>query len=371
MKIGLLTVPFNNNYGGLLQAYALKTILTDMGHEVHIINRRRNPSNSLKFRLYHLLVRLHVIQDYLSDKTKSISVNTEMFKRKYLEPITEPYYSSKDLLRCLELRIDAFVVGSDQVWRYRYARESIDDYFFSFLKGSRIPRFSYAASFGTEEMDYPDDKRVIATELLKEFSAISVREESGRDILVNWLGVDPMKAKVVLDPTLLLSPDKYVNLFKGQRFCDDNYLFTYVLDASLCDYTAINSFVVSSGLKQMNLKAQTGDIRKLEIIEPIEKWLSGIYYSQCVITDSFHGTVFSIIFNKPFIVVANPIRGLTRIKSLLSKFGLEDHLVVDLGVSYRDVLNRRVDWFIVNQKLQEWKELSIQYLIDAINSISN
>lgn len=370
MKIGLLTVPFNNNYGGLLQAYALKNVLVSMGNEVIIINRRRNRPRGLKFKVYDVLVNLHIIEDYLTKRTEALSIHTDIFKREHLSPITEPYYSNKDLIKSLKLGIDAFVVGSDQVWRYRYAQDSIDDFFFSFLRGSGIPRFSYAASFGTEIMDYPEEKKHIVSQLLNEFCAISVREKSGKDLLTKYLGVSEENAKVVLDPTLLLTARDYLKLFDGLSRPQAPYLFTYILDNDLIPEEMINSFLKDRGISRVDMKAQTGDASKLAAIEPVEKWLSSIYYSDFVLTDSFHGTVFSIIFNKPFIVVANPVRGIARLRDLLGSMGLEDRLVLDRNGINMKLFNKSIDWPHVNELLGYHKKESLSFLEAALKCSS-
>lgn len=141
MKIGLLTVPFNNNFGGFLQAYALKLILTSYGHEVIIINRRRNRNLTWKGLLKLLLTSLGIIKS----QDKRLSVNTSKFISQYLTPGTPYYYSSKDIKHCLKYEFDYCIVGSDQVWRYKFAQDSIDDFFFSFLKDTKVCRMSYGA----------------------------------------------------------------------------------------------------------------------------------------------------------------------------------------------------------------------------------
>ena len=361
MKIGLLTVPFNNNYGGLLQAYALKSVLTEMGHEVVIVNRRRNLHTGLKHRVYRLIVRLHLIKDFIKVRTERLSVNTDLFISKYLTPMTDPYFSSTEIRKCLKYNFDAFVVGSDQVWRYLYAKDSIGDYFFSFLRGTNIPRFSYAASFGTDMMDYPDEKRDEVALLLKDFIGVSVREKSGKKLLVNHFAVEPEKIHVVLDPTLLLSVDYYKRLDHKEKL-DSPYLFTYILDESDTSTVAIGKIINKTGLHRRDMKAQTGVISKLEVIEPVEKWLSAISDAEFVITDSFHGTVFSIIFNRPFLVIANSKRGIARLVDLLSRFNLLDRLVENLNDLRAELLDDQIDWSSVNEKRQTLKEESLQYL---------
>lgn len=368
MKVGLLTVPFNNNYGGLLQAFALKSVLSEMGHEVIIIDRRRNRHKSAKFLIYYLLVKLHIIKDFLEARVARLSTNTDLFKSKYLQPFTEPYFTSRELSGCLDIGCDVFVVGSDQVWRYLYAKDSISDYFFSFLKGTRIPRFSYAASFGTDVMDYPEKNRLEVVRLLKDFDGISVREESGKILLSKYFDVKLEDVHVVLDPTLLLSVDRYVRLFQEDMNSHGDYLFTYVLDESLVDAVWVEEMAHKMGLGRKDMKAQTGNLDKLSVIEPVEDWLSSIHSARFVITDSFHGTVFSIIFNRPFLTVANPRRGTTRLKGLLSQFGLEDRLVDTLDSSSDLLFQRNINWPLVNNRLQLYREDSLRYLRDSLES---
>lgn len=367
MKIGILTVPFNNNYGGFLQAYALKMVLKGMGHEVIFINRQRNPSKRLKFRVYRLLVKMHLLKDYMGEKKREISVRTNQFRDKYLTPISPAYYSSKSMQECLKLGIDFLIVGSDQVWRYKYAQDSIDDFFFGFVNDNiTIPRISYAASFGTDTMDYPEEKIQVIKSLIARFRAISVREESGKRLLTDYLGVPASRVKIVLDPTLLLVANSYKCLFED-TVPKKNYAFTYILDKADIDDLLIDRLISSKGLQRIDGKAQTGNLSELDVIEPVEKWLSYLYYSDYVITDSFHGTVFSILFNKPFIVIANPNRGITRLQSLLSVFHLEERLITSIASTNEMVFNQQIDWPLVNTLLTKRREDSIRFLMDSVS----
>lgn len=368
MKIGILTVPFNNNYGGLLQAYALKAILCDMGHNVVFINRQRNKPRSLKFRIYSMLVKLHIIEDYLKKRSKELSENTDKFIQQKLSPMTKAYYSTQEFCQVKNLGIDYYIVGSDQVWRYYYAEDSIDDFFFNILDGDRTPRMSYAASFGTDNMEYPKKKQMIATRLLKQFKGLSVREESGRDLLHNYFDVPLDAIDVVLDPTFLLDVDKYKMLFGNEQRNHTDYAFTYILDSKFVNQYEVQLLCERMNLSRIDMKAQTGDLSKLNVIAPVEQWLYYLYYSNVVITDSFHGTVFSIIFNKQFVVVTNPERGIARLQSLLSNFGLEDRLVNTIDESTLDILNKTVNWKRVNTIIKEKKNASMHYLIRMLNN---
>lgn len=363
MRLGILTVPFNNNYGGFLQAYALKTILKKMGHEVFFINRKRNkPQRPLWKKIIGFpLIMFREMRE--RSLIKKISVHTEVFKRQYLTPITPEYYTHKSLKKCLKLGLDAFVVGSDQVWRYRYARESIDDFFFSFLRDSQIPRFSYAASFGVDDNEYPDKYIELCKMLLNEFEAISVREASGKDLLINQFQISPEKIKVVLDPTFLLTPGEYRHLFQQYPKPKEPYLCTYILDQSSEVKSLVTNAAQSIGMNDVvALVAQTGCVEKLQPIEPVEKWLYAVARASFVITDSFHGTVFSIIFNRPFLTIGNKTRGETRIHSLLNLFGLQSRCVDGAYKFNQSVLFKPIDWDSVNYKINEYKKESLKFI---------
>lgn len=360
MRIGILTVPFNNNYGGFLQAFALKRILTDMGHEVIFINRRRNRKRNYKTIIKDLLVKLHLRED----RVKKISKYTNQFKREYLYPITEEYYTSQELRKCLKYKLDMVIVGSDQVWRYKYAKDSIDDFYCNFLEGTNIPHFSYAASMGTDVMEYPKDKIEICSKLLKNFKTISVREQSTVDILKSNFGVKD--AQVVLDPTFLLDKQIYIELFKNEYNTPQKpYVFAYVLDENSELRNTIEEFASQHELDIINLRAQTGNIKDIKIIEPVEKWLSALYYSDYVITDSFHGTVFSLIFKKPFVVYGNITRGMSRLEDLLGRFELNNRLI-SKSSNIPNTLETPINWESVEKHLESLRSYSSSFINDVL-----
>ena len=360
MKIGILTVPFNNNYGGFLQTFALKRVLESMGHKVMIINRRRNRTITLRSILGDLLRGLHLLED----KQRKLSKYTNQFQKKYLFPYTKKYYSSQELKKCVKYKFDAVIVGSDQVWRYRYFNVWIDDFFCNFLEGTNISHFSYAASMGSDEMDYPQDKIERCSNLLKDFKAISVREESSVKLLREYFGVE--NVQVVLDPTFLLDKQAYVDLFIDKYTePQDPYIFTYVLDDSEEIKRSIEEFSRQKNMPVVNIKAQTGNINEIDVIEPVEKWLSAIYYADYVITDSFHGTAFSLIFNKQFVVYGNIQRGVSRMQDLLGRVGLIDRLIVS-NYKVKTILEQEIDWASVNKQINIYKDGSMAFLKSSL-----
>lgn len=361
MNIGLLTVPFNNNYGGFLQAYALKSLFEAWGHHVTIINRRRNRKSS-KFYQY---IRHILFLDKANRKYKKISGKTEAFRRKYLYPETSPYYTTLALQESESLGLDFFVVGSDQVWRYDYAKPNIEDYFFGFLSKNQ-PRISYAASFGVSPSGFDHEKKELCSALLTKFKAVSVRESSAISILESEFGVPKGVVKHVLDPTFLIDKGYYERLSLSEKELTGDYLFSYVLDETSEVQQFVERVTEQTALPVSCLKAQTGSMENWKEIEPVELWLNRIIHSKYVITDSFHGMVFSIIFNKEFIVIANRSRGIDRFTSILSILGLEDHLVTDV-INQKPVF-RPVDWEPVNNILQEKRAESIQFLTTALSN---
>ena len=367
MKIGILTIPFNNNYGGFLQAYALTTVLRRMGHEVVIINRKRNLPFRTKLRKF---VTFGIASRY-EKMVKKISVNTDRFIAENLKT-THPLYSTKAIRReCVRQRFDCLIVGSDQVWRYKYAKKSVEDYFFGFLDVSDdTPRFSYAASFGVDIQEYPIKVATYCGKFLKKFRAVSVREESAVALLEKHFFLQRLKAVVVVDPTFLLKQQDYQQLtIRYATETRGDYLFKYVLDETEDTIDICAQFQGKLCLPCQEIKAQTGNSAKQAIIEPVEKWVAEIACAKFVVTDSYHGTIFSILFNRPFVVVTNSTRGLTRIHHLLSHYHLTERMISE---SSAEVINEAVynpiDWTSVNKQIIEDRAYSMDFIRRSLPS---
>lgn len=370
MKIGILSYPLNNNYGCYLQAFALKSVLENWGHYVTYIHRRHTISfsfmykvkffikNLLKiiihFKKYPLFFNAHVYEDqYMMKQGKYMYP----FFEKYINPHTEPLYSTKELKACCEGKFDVIVVGSDQVWRADLLK-NIEDYYLVFLEDKDTKRIAYAASFGNCSK-YPNRKMNICGEGYATFDATSVREDDGVTLIKNWGWKGPTPCHV-LDPTLLLDRYQYNKLLPKQKQKD--MLFCYILDTSERKERYMQMVSKYLDLKMLNI---LGNRERDGFVFPsIETWLQGIRDSKYVVTDSFHGTVFSIIFNVPFSVIPNQKRGLSRFLSLLHMFGLEDRIVKENDLS---IVETPIDWNAVNQKLEERKAFSIEFLQKALN----
>lgn len=380
MEILILTQPLHTNYGGLLQAYALQQILKGMGHDV-VTDRlgvvRKLPlwNRALRF-LYHA-VQFCILKNYRyypyrylfvsfdkeSKAKRSISINTERFVNTHIDTIDLLTRSNESVIDAVR-QFDAIVVGSDQVWRATMS--DIPTYFLSFTKAINVKRIAYAASFGTDDLnEYSKMDMKMASESIKLFDAVSVREKSGVHLCRDYFKMDAVH---VLDPTMLLSKDDYLKLIEEEdKPCSENILLTYVLDRT----QEKNDIIQRVGEALHLTSCENGAVKYFsnvvesnvsECIYPsVSRWVAGFRDAQFVVTDSFHGTVFSIIFNKPFVAILNSKRGSSRFISLLSVLGLENRLISTTNDLLEEHL-KPIDYTEVNKILNDWRYLSISFM---------
>lgn len=377
-KVLILTQPLRTNYGGLLQAFALQNVVKELGFEVFTDNPFFLRKLSLKSKVKDLLAR------FVYGTLKGDKKYKPLFKRRLKRADFE--YAAQNLLPFIEKRIntidffegrvqplssniekfDYYICGSDQVWRRRYG--DVKRYFFDFLQSTDKKRFSYSASFGLDNInEYSNQEKQDCRNLIKFFTSVSVREKDAVKIVEDEFSFPAVQT---LDPTLLLENTDYRNLI-NQSYVDkteDSYLFVYILDK-----TEEKKELIDIVSRRLNLKVKdimpkvdwkTSKKDKESVFPAVEEWLNCFDKASFVLTDSFHGTVFSIIFNKPFLSVGNKDRGLTRFTSLLSLFGLEDRLIFskkDLtGVLLHNML--KIDYAAINETKSVLKEQSIKFL---------
>ena len=348
MKIALLTLPYDNNYGGNLQRYALYTVLHNMGHDVTHLN--------LQF-YYHIPWYKYIARCF--DKyilRKKIYVNKErrqMQRYRSLCSITLPFYDSyinhtavithrKQLLHYTNF--DAFIVGSDQVWRACYGdarNKFLDIFFFSYLKNVSKKKIAFAVSFGTDESLYNKEEKYTYGELYKAFSAVSVRELSGLKLLKEY-GWSSPKAIHLLDPTFLITQSEYKKIINSVTTCPSKgNLFCYILDYTDSINIIVSEIAQTKGLIPFYIHLNDN--------VSIQQWLRSFDEAKFVVTDSFHGLVFSLIFNKPFHLIQNPYRGNTRFESLCTTF--------HLGLN-----GERTDWDYINSRIIQYKNKALSFI---------
>lgn len=372
MKIGILTLPLNTNFGGNLQAFALSDTLRRMGHQTVLVNRRAPPKG---FADSDDQLAASLERPLLADSIELERRNQRIagFVNRHIGPTTPVFYSSRQLSENIgRYDLDAIIVGSDQVWRPQYTQKLLGNFFLDFLKDAPVStrKISYAASFGTDRWEYDQDSHKTASMLLQSFDAISVREDSGVEICRRKFGQDAVH---VLDPTLLVPPERYIELFSEKvELGVEDRLITYVLDPTE-DKTALLTAIserVEAPVYSTNGQPYTSvnPLGEKEGDNSVERWLASIHGSKFLVTDSFHGMIFAILFRRPFIVYANPDRGLARFTSMLRLLGLEDRLV--LRTSDMDVERalRPIDWSDVDMRLNRMQRISLGFLEKALST---
>lgn len=360
MKISILTHRLGPNYGGILQAYALQNYLEEQFY-CYAETTHLHPGASGITRIRNSLAQ--------SVRTKKFYLNAPLVDRtitKYTDKFVQNYIKTGNRSSIVGDSYDLWIVGSDQVWRASYVDPI--DYTFGFLKNDNIKRISYAASFGTDNADEYSRSQIIATKsLVGKFSGVSVREESGVELSRKLWDVDALWH---IDPTMLLDSDHYEKLINSAETKSvKSELFVYVLDRGLINDEIVRKVEKITGAKKFELLPRKYKsfidfaLNKDSYIMPgVEQWLRSFRDAKFVVTDSFHGTVFSIIFNKPFISIGNKSRGLARFTSLLSMFGLEDRLVTSIEDVTEDLVKKEIDWASVNAKIKSEQKRSLNYL---------
>lgn len=375
MKIGIVTFwQTQDNYGQVLQSFALQRVLKGKGNEPFLI---RYTHSDVKMTTWKTSIKrlLSLCLKKREDKHVKISCDQnridrkfDEFRFKYLSCSPEVYHSIKEL-RCNPPVANLYVVGSDQVWSKSLLFKENRTFFLDF--GSpKIKRISYAASFAMEE--YPLKQQKKLRTLLNRFSAISVREKAGVTICEK-IGV---QASLVLDPTLLLTGNYYLKLFSINDV-QRNRLFIYSLNIKKTQeirWDEIKQYAIMHNL-DIEITPSSGYFSGGEIFgkekynyATIEEWLGFIKQSKLVVTTSFHGIVFCILFHTPFVYV--PLhgefsRGNNRILDLLDSLDLRNRVLTD-SVSIANVAENPIDWSIVDEYLCVMRQQSLDFLDKAL-----
>ena len=374
MTIAIITFSRAKNYGGVLQAYALYQYLSEMGHDPFFIDYIPERSNIYNTDLF---------VKRTTDKSKLWGKNEFtrfVWKKLYFEKIkkdylmfstfiqkecssSDRYFSNEELMRHPP-QADIFVVGSDQVWNSDYApgKQLELPFYLPFTTGEKI---SYASSFGNASI--PETQKEEVVELLRSFKALSVREETGKQIL-EGLG---LKATVVADPTLLFDGKFWAQKCIFQNMSDP-YILLYQVKFDIRTYKVAKELSKKLKCRLIVLSMNRVDTRKCPqkvIMAPtVEEWLSYIKNAYLVYTDSFHASVFSILFHTPFVVNSASRKNMaTRISNLLNLAGLENLEMLDFNIEEGlQKATEKVDWDKVDARIQKIRTFSIQWLREAI-----
>ena len=356
MKIGIVTQPLYNNYGGLLQNFALQQVLKRLGHEpktidfVGRISFTRYILSTCKQLLISVLKRRSPqIRPYVAIPTFRNPIMAD-FVNNHIDTTRIVHSYPKEIIN--EEHFDAVITGSDQVWRPIYNRY-IGDMYLKFVPNN-VKKIVYAASFGVDTWEYNAELTKRCAKQAKRLDAISVREATGVELCKTYLGVN---AQHVLDPTILAGAEAYKPLLK-EKTEEQDYLFAYILDITPEKQAYVENMAKSKGLKATIKSADKNATLS------VEDWLSMIANSSMVVTDSFHGTVFSILFHRDFYSIVNVARGGTRFSSLLGPLGLE-HRMGDVS-QFTLTEPSPIDWQQVDKILDKHRQDSMNFLTNAL-----
>lgn len=368
MNVGILTFQNSNNFGAILQAYALEKKIEEYEKQCTIINYISptkkgwyQPFNfSAKKGLKHNIKQILKIPNYRFIKEKNR--RADRFKATKMN-IGETIFLGKS--NGLEKYLDNFdiiFVGSDQVWNYK--NTSFDKVYFLDFDNLNAKRVSYAASFGMSSIPKNIEEEI--KELLSGFQSISVREESGKKMIDSLIDIE---AKITLDPTLLhnkVAWENFLPTIQKSNSCED-YLLVYTIGKDINIDKIANEISQKYNLtivKVMNDFRDNFNSSFKGINPSVEDFLFAINNAKYILTNSFHGVAFSINFNKDFFVCLNPKnQANTRIENLLTITDLMDRILVT-----KVDLNKmsEIDYKKVNRIIQNKREDSCLYIENQI-----
>lgn len=385
MRIGILTQTLHNNYGGLLQNYAIQQVLIRAGHEPCTIDhtetvkigRIRKMYRRAKAHVRHLLFpHKYKRPAYVANEYEEaiISKNTNYFIDKYIKR-TKTFDTHQYFLNIANSNeYQAYVVGSDQCWRPRYNKSFLGEMFLNFTERQQnVKRIAYAASFGIDEWNLSQERIDEYARLAQKFDLITVREDSGVNLCRKHLGV---QAQHVLDPTMLLSKEDYIQLIEAEKEPQSvGNLFYYILDPVGDKIEIVKNIAIKHGFIPFSMmpKHPSGYRTKIDIKNNMEdcvypsvtSWLRAFMDAEMIIADSFHGIAFSIIFNKPFWAIGNDRRGMSRFNSMLKMFDLDNRLVHVDQLKEIDI-KEPIDWEKTNQIKEKYIYRSKTLLFEAL-----
>ena len=379
-KTGVLTFWYgDSNYGQILQCYALQRVLEQLGCEPYVVRFVGYGESRLRKLVKQLLPFLRR-KPSPTDRLRGF----EAFRKRHFR--MSPLYTSIAQIRSCPPRYDAYIAGSDQIWKQSLRNPQQPAYFLDFGR-PEVRRIAYAASFGMEH--YPDGDKAQLKGLLQRFDAISCREYSGVEICRD-LGLAATK---VLDPTLLLTRENYEALQstppKGQSPVGSRAIgerkrrrarrrggfFIYSLNISSASEIrwselreAVEGKVVVTPAAGYNESAELFGSEVEYLYATPAQWIAQIASASLVVTTSFHGIAFSILMHTPFVYV--PLKGEfqganNRILDLLRDLRLEERILSE-RTTYGSIIARPIDWASVDTLLARMRQDSLEFLKEAL-----
>ena len=347
MKAGIVTFHEADNFGAVLQAYALQQTLNKLGADSLFVSFSDKTEKEGTY--FPAKGPTAVFAQKIISEGKKREQLFARFREQYMKCSKD--YDLKDK-KLINNDFDCFIAGSDQIWNFRIP--GVDERFFlTFAEDKK--KYSYAASFGSEE--FPEKGKAWCSEQLKSFKKISVRESSGQQIVKDLTGRD---AQVSLDPTLLLSKEEWLRIVSDPGDKPYYLLFMVKYDAAL--HKTAKEKAAADGLELRIITAafmpQCGFPSWSQV--SVNDWVGLMAHSSGTFTNSFHGTAFSLMFERPLAVAGNAgelAKRNGRMEDILNKSGLSEAMGGDLA---------RPETGKISEKLKEDREASIVYLKEIL-----
>lgn len=354
-KALIITFQCCPNYGAMLQAYALQEYLKTLSLDVEILDYR--PKSLTKQYVY---INTYSIASIIMSiwSLASYYRKRQAFKRfeQYLNLTSKTYYSKNNI----DLQyIDYCFLGSDQIWNPEITSGFDPVYFGNVNLSTSSKVIAYAASIGKKSFTSEEVGKFKT--LITKIHRIAMREDEAQDLVLRTTGV---KTLVVVDPTILAGVECFSKFISKVKY--SNYVFVYRLGSDSRTIEVAYDVANRKGLKVIEIsglrKGISNPKHKVIYDAGVEDFLSFLFYADYVVTDSFHGTVFSVLFHKQFITIPHKTRG-GRMKSLLSKINLLERISSEIS---DDLLDNIVDWNDVDKRLEEIKAFSRTYIKESI-----
>jgi len=348
---------YGHNYGSIITYFALSKVMDLMNLSYAMI---RNPLETEKN-----IEELH--------RSHPLVFAKDRYDITSLYPVDELYK--------LNDYFDSFIIGSDQMWNYYLSRPYKQSYFLDFVSDDKL-KIAYASSFGIDRYVGPDEEKEKTKENLKRFNSLSVRDDFSQRICKDDFDVE---AEINLDPVFLCPAEKYEELIEETDFSvDGEYIFAYILNPNEIIGEEIKIIAERNNKKVIVVFDQSGDKEEQKrhlnaesdlvefVISPdVREWLYLFKNADFVLTDSFHGTCFSVIFRKKFVTLKNNERGGSRFQFILSEFRLLEHLIEhpeDFSKKYNELSNNyRINYDLVWKNIDYLKGKSIEWLKKALD----
>lgn len=360
MKISVITLHRVTNFGSLLQTYATQKTLEKLGHEAEMVDFV--PEGLTFYRSvwpkgHSTVKRLIKFLPLLFCNTFQFSMS-DRFLKKYIN-LTDKRFGSYEALASDLPKADVYLSGSDQVWNTQNSNPPADlgAYYLAFAGDKK--RIAYAGSFGKD--DFSPEETAMVTGWLKQYSAISVREDTAVDTLHRF-GLEGVH---VVDPTLLLTPDDWRKLCVKKK-PEPGYVFIYNLNRNKILEQAAVAIAKKKGLRVVNFADTFEFVKGAKNLfgnDPLD-FLNYLSNADYVVTDSFHGTAFSLNFSKQFLSIPAPKYN-CRLESILRMTGCENRMFTTASEALEKI-ETPIDYTVAQEKLAAARAHSLAYLKGAL-----